>query len=407
MNNLSKYYYDDLNTLFKQVVPAGYSSSKIFKIKGSLKKYDYVLLPNTFAYTKDIQSFISDLKKKTKDDTKVVVVYFNSLWKPLLDLLSLIGLRVKPNEEPNWLSIDDISNLFMLEDYQEIKRGKRMIFPLDLGPVSAFINKYIAPLPIINSFCLTTYQIYKPKRKEREYSVSIIIPARNEEGNMKGVLKKIPVLGKWTEVVFVEGGSSDNTYKTIENEIKKNKTKIKAKLFKQKGKGKGDAVRLGYSKAIGDILMILDADLTVDPKDLPKFYSALKKGYGDFANGERLVYPMEKQAMRTLNYLGNTFFGWAFSYLLGQRLKDTLCGTKVLFSSDYKRLAKNRKAFGDFDPFGDFDLLFGASALNLKIVEIPIRYKERTYGTTNISRFKHGVLLFKMTFFAARKIKFV
>ena len=153
--------------------------------------------------------------------------------------------------------------------------------------------------------------------------------------------------------------------------------------------------------------MILDADLTVPPEDIPKFYDAIAGSKGDFINGTRLVYPMEGEAMRFLNYLGNHFFSWVFTWLLDQRFKDTLCGTKVMFREDYIKLTKNRKYFGEFDPFGDFDLLFGASRLGLKIRDIPVHYKERVYGSTNISRFRHGLLLIKMTAFAAKRLKFV
>src|SRR5690606_666739 len=171
--------------------------------------------------------------------------------------------------------------------------------------------------------------------------------------------------------------------------------------------GKGDAVRLGFEKATGDVLMILDADLTVPPEDLPRFYDALVSGKGEFINGVRLVYPMEDEAMRFANLLGNKFFSYAFSWLLGQPIKDTLCGTKVLWKRDYERIAANRAYFGDFDPFGDFDLLLGAARQSMKIVDIPIRYRQRTYGTTNIQRWKHGLLLLRMVMFAARRIKFI
>ena len=177
-------------------------------------------------------------------------------------------------------------------------------------------------------------------------------------------------------------------------------------VMKQSGKGKGNAVREAFDVANGDILMILDADLTTPPEDMVKFYNALAGNHGEFINGCRLVYPMEKQAMRFLNYLANKFFGWFFTYLLGQRLKDTLCGTKVLFRKDYELIKKNRGYFGEFDPFGDFDLLFGAAKLNLKMVEVIVRYRERKYGSTQISRFSHGWLLIKMSMFAARKMKF-
>lgn len=179
------------------------------------------------------------------------------------------------------------------------------------------------------------------------------------------------------------------------------------RLLKQAGVGKGDAVRTGFSHASGDMLMILDGDMTVPPEDLPRFYEALCSGKGEFINGVRLVYPMEKEAMRFLNLVGNKFFSLAFTWLLGQPIKDTLCGTKVLWKEDYERIAQKRSCFGDFDPFGDFDLLFGAAKLNLKIMEMPVRYRERTYGSTNISRWRHGWMLLKMVFFALRRIKFL
>jgi glycosyltransferase involved in cell wall biosynthesis len=224
---------------------------------------------------------------------------------------------------------------------------------------------------------------------------------------MRGIFNKIPKLGKKMEIIFVEGHSKDATYKLIDEEIKKYRGSIKTKLYKQKGKGKGDAVRLGFSKASNELLMILDADLTVDPEELPKFYTAIKEGKGELVMGSRLIYPMEKQAMRTLNILGNKFFSMAFSFLLDQKIKDTLCGTKALLKEDYMRISRNRKIFGDFDPFGDYDLIFGAAKMNMKILEIPVRYKERIYGSTNISRFTHGWLLLKMAYFAAKRLKFI
>jgi glycosyltransferase involved in cell wall biosynthesis len=236
--------------------------------------------------------------------------------------------------------------------------------------------------------------------------VSVVVPARNESGNIKAIFERTPKMGRETEIVFVEGHSKDDTYAAIEREIAAHPS-TPSQLFRQTGMGKADAVRLGYAHARGDVLMILDADLTVPPEDLPRFYDALVSGKGEFINGVRLVYPMEKEAMRTLNFLGNKFFSLAFSWLLGQSIKDTLCGTKVMWKKDYEKVAANRSYFGDFDPFGDYDLIFGAAKLNLKIIDLPIRYRERTYGSTNISRWKHGMLLLRMVAFAARRIKFV
>jgi glycosyltransferase involved in cell wall biosynthesis len=234
----------------------------------------------------------------------------------------------------------------------------------------------------------------------------VVIPARNEAGNIEAAIARTPAMGTWTELIFVEGNSTDETWEVIQ-QAKQNHPNRPIKILQQKGKGKGDAVRTGFAAAEGDILMILDADLTVPPEEMPKFYDAIVSGACEFANGSRLVYPMEKRAMQFLNLCANKTFGILFSWLLGQSLKDTLCGTKVLTKADYQRIAENRSYFGDFDPFGDFDLLFGASKLNLKILDLPIRYKERVYGQTNIQRWKHGWLLLNMLVFAAAKLKFV
>jgi glycosyltransferase involved in cell wall biosynthesis len=236
--------------------------------------------------------------------------------------------------------------------------------------------------------------------------VSIIVPARNEAGNIAQIFDRTPKMGQGTELVFVEGHSRDDTYAVIAQQITAH-PECRCQLLRQTGVGKGDAVQLGFANASGEILMILDADLTVPPEDLPRFYEALWAGKGEFVNGVRLVYPLEKQAMRFLNLVGNKFFSLAFAWLLGQPIKDTLCGTKVLWKADYELIVANRAYFGDFDPFGDFDLLFGAAKLGLKIVDIPVRYRERTYGTTNIQRWKHGWLLLRLVLFAAGRIKFI
>ncbi len=236
--------------------------------------------------------------------------------------------------------------------------------------------------------------------------VSVIVPARNEAGNIDQIFERVPEMGRGTELVFVEGHSTDNTYEAIERAMNSDSER-KAKLIKQSGSGKGDAVRLGFAQAKGEVLMILDADLTVPPEDLPRFYEALVSGKGEFINGVRLVYPMEDQAMRFFNLLGNKLFSLGFSWTLGQPIKDTLCGTKVLWKNQYEIIAANRSYFGHLDPFGDFDLILGAARSNLHILDLPIRYRERRYGTTNIQRWKHGLLLLRMAFVSAFRLKFV
>jgi glycosyltransferase involved in cell wall biosynthesis len=288
-----------------------------------------------------------------------------------------------------------------------------MFIPYRIPLISSFFNKFLYRLPLLNALSLNQFVFARPfpanqtkEEMDRKYSVSVVIPARNECGNIEEAIKRVPEMGSFTEIIFVEGNSTDNTWETIQEMYEKYKDKRPLQIMQQEGKGKGDAVRKGYSAAKGDILMILDADLTVAPEDLPKFYNAITSGKGEFINGVRLVYPMEKNAMRPLNTLGNYFFSSMFSWMLEMPVKDSLCGTKVMFRTDYVKLAENRRFFGDFDPFGDFDLLFGAFKLNLKIIDLPIRYRERKYGDTNISRFRHGVILLRMVMFAAGKIKF-
>jgi glycosyltransferase involved in cell wall biosynthesis len=310
----------------------------------------------------------------------------------------------------NWLTVDDVENMLNLAGFGVIRYWPEILWPLKTPGLSTLLNRYAVKSLPFSLFALTNFIIARKRPSEEEKQarpvVSVIIPARNEAGNIEEIILRTPEMGGGTELIFVEGNSSDNTYEVIEKAIAAHPERM-CKLFKQAGKGKGDAVRLGFQNATGDILMILDADMTVPPEDLPRFYDAIASGEGEFINGVRLIYPMEKQAMRYLNLLGNKFFSLAFSWLLDQPIKDTLCGTKVLSRADYDKIAKNRIYFGDFDPFGDFDLLFGAAKLNMKIVEIPIRYAERKYGDTNIQRWRHGLMLLRMVIFALKRIKFV
>ncbi len=376
------------------------------------KQYDLIIISNLIGFVDDIQNVFEQVKKCCHPNTKLIVQYYNSFWEPLIKLAEWIGLKQKTPLQ-NWLSTSDINNLLFVSGYDVYRNAKRMIFPLYVPVLSFILNKYLAKFPFFRFFSLNIYSFAKPLPEinpqvyANAYSTTVVIPARNESGNIENAILRLPKFGKHVEIIFIEGNSTDDTWDKIVEIQKKYAATHDIKIGKQPGKGKADAVREGYKIAGGDILMILDADLTVPPEDLPKFYNAIASGKGDFINGTRLVYPMEKEAMRFLNYLGNHFFSWAFTWLLEQRFKDTLCGTKVMFRKDYLKLIKNRKYFGEFDPFGDFDLLFGAHKLNLKIVEVPIRYRERTYGSTNISRFKHGLILLRMCLFASRKCKFI
>jgi ubiquinone/menaquinone biosynthesis C-methylase UbiE len=378
-----------------------------FKCDG---KFDVIILSDLVNDLWDVQKVIRNMRGYCTPRTRVIINFYSRMWEfPLLVSEKLTLSR--PVLLQNWLTVDDVRNLLQLENFNFIQAKTDIIWPIKTPLIDTICNKILVRFWPFKIIALTNFIISRPsplqrQTRESEPDVSVIIPVRNEEGHVPQYFSRIPQMGKSTEIVFVEGHSKDNTYEAVKREITKHPD-WKTQLHKQIGEGKGDAVRLGFEKATGDVLMILDGDLTVSPEDLPLFYNVIVSGKGEFISGVRLVYPMDKKAMRFWNFLGNKFFSLAFSWLLGQPIKDTLCGTKVLWKSDYRIIAANRSYFGDFDPFGDFDLLFGASRLNLKMIEIPIRYRERTYGETNIQRWKHGWLLLKMAALAAKKLKFI
>lgn len=365
--------------------------------------FDVIIFSDTVNDLWDVQRAFEQVRPLCISRTRLILNFYSHLWQLPLACAQLLGLAA-PLLPQNWLTNEDIDNMLRLAGFERIRSTQEVLWPLPLGGLA---NRYLVRVWPFRAFALSNFVIARPAPQPADDpSVSVVIPARNEAGNIKAIFERTPQMGRATELIFVEGHSRDNTYETIEKEISLHPA-TPSLLLRQTGIGKADAVRLGFEKARGDILMILDADLTVPPEDLPRFYETLVSGKGEFINGVRLVYPMEKEAMRVLNFIGNKFFSMAFSWLLGQPIKDTLCGTKVLWREDYELIAANRSYFGDFDPFGDFDLIFGAAKLNRKITDLPIRYRERTYGTTNISRWKHGLLLMRMVAFAARRIKFV
>jgi SAM-dependent methyltransferase len=366
--------------------------------------FDCIIISDTLNLAADVQTLFSRLHHCARPDTRVIVNFQNSLWRPVLSFAELLGLKA-PHPQNSWLASSDVLNLLRLAGWESVCRQNHLLLPVRVPLLDPLFNRWLAPL--FQWFCLTIFIVARPTRQpRREPTVSVVIPARNEAGNIEAAVRRTPAMGAGTELIFVEGHSKDNTWAEIQRVAREHPDR-RITILQQTGRGKGDAVRAGFAAATGDILMILDADLTMPPEELPKFYEALASGQAEFANGVRLVYPMDEKAMQFLNLCANKAFGLIFTWLLGQPLKDTLCGTKVLSRAHYDRVAANRSYFGDFDPFGDFDLLFGAARLNLKIADVPIRYKERTYGTTNIQRWKHGWLLLRMVLFAARKLKFV
>jgi len=373
--------------------------------------FDYVILSQVLGEIYDLSTLLKSVEAVCHERTRVIVVQYSRLWQPALKVAEWFGIKRRIKEH-NWLPADEIEHQLSMAGFDTVHTTGLTLMPVPVPVVSWFVNRFVAHLPLVRQLCLSYITVARPtdvakRRASVRPSLSIVVPARNEAGNIEPLLERIPHLAPRQEVIFVEGHSEDDTWDVIQRVVRTYDGPFILRSMRQPGKGKGDAVRCAFAEATGDVLMILDADISVPPEELRVFYDAIVSGHGEFINGSRLVYMMDDKAMRFLNLLANKMFGWLFTFLINQRCRDTLCGTKVLTRRDYERIARNRSYFGDFDPFGDFDLLFGAARLQLKIIDVPVHYKARTYGDTNISRFRHGLMLLRMCGVAARKLKFV
>jgi len=374
--------------------------------------FDYVIISQVLGEVYDLGTLFRSVQTVCHERTRAIIVQYSRLWQPALRVAEWLGIKRRADEH-NWLPADEIDHQLAMAGFDTIQATPLTLAPLPVPLLANFVNRFLAHLPVVRQMCLSVVTVARSREaaaraaSARRPTLSIVVPARNEAGNIGPLLERIPEMAPRQEVIFVEGHSGDDTWGAIERAMDAYVGPCDVRALRQPGRGKGDAVRAAFAEATGDVLMILDADISVPPEELPVFYEALASGYGEFINGSRLVYMMDKKAMRFLNLVANKLFGWLFTFLINQRCRDTLCGTKVLTRRDYERIAANRAYFGDFDPFGDFDLLLGAARLQLKLVDVPVHYKARTYGDTNISRFRHGLMLLRMCGVAARKLKFV
>ena len=367
--------------------------------------FDFIVVLDTIGSLDDCQKFLEQLHPLCTRETRLIIGHFSHLWYPLLKLSEILGMRM-PYPAQNVLAPDALRALARLASFDPVKSEHRVLSPVRLFGIGRFLNRFMSVMPGFRIFALRNFLVARSLHaiSDDVKSATVVIPARNERGNIEPAVQRLPQFCDDIEIIFVEGHSQDGTFEEMER-VKAAYPEKDIKLMLQPGKGKADAVFAAYNVARGDVLMILDADLTMPPEQLPKFWSAIKSGQGEFINGSRLVYPLDDDAMRFLNLIANKIFSYLFSWLLNQRYTDTLCGTKVMRRSDYYRLRNGKAYFGDFDPFGDFDLIFGASKLNLKSIDMPIRYAAREYGETQISRFRHGAMLLKMVVFAFFKVK--
>ena len=363
-----------------------------------------VLVNGTFNHDFDIQALLLELKYKLARTSRVLAILYNPYLRWLYFLANRAGIR-KGELPCTFVTRVDLQNISKVAGFEIVRQRLAVYCPWKLFGLGAAINRVLPLIPLLRWFGLCSIVVLRPLAPPTKCGVSCVIPARNEAGNIENALKRFPDLGCETEIIFVEGHSTDGTWEEILRVATLYKDKFQILAVQQPGKGKADAVRLGFSHARQDLLVVLDADLTMPPEMLPRFCYAYNQGYGDFINGSRLVYPMEGAAMRFLNRMGNIFFAKMLSAVLDARLGDSLCGTKLLTRHDYQRMVAWRRDFGDFDPFGDFELLFPAAVLGLGIVDIPVRYRARTYGETSIQRFRHGLQLLKMTWVGLLRIK--
>ena len=384
--------------------------SKLSSLLPESEKFDYIILSDTIGYLEDIQTTLESLHEYCKKETRLIISYYSPLWSPIFSIATFLKFKM-PEIKTQLLNLQDIKSFLKIANFDVVRLEKKILSPIKFFGIGRVVNRYLATFPLLSFFCLRHYVVARSLEKlsKTEYSsASIIIPCKNEEGNIEAAIKRLPKFTKKLEVIFIEGNSNDKTWEKI-NLVKKKYNKPKSgftiRSFKQQGKGKAEAVFYGFEKANNEVLFILDADLTMPPEELPKFWNKIVLGEAEYINGTRLIYPMDNDAMRFLNYVANKIFSLLFSWILSQRYTDTLCGTKVLTKENYNKIKIKNKDLGNFDPFGDFFIIFGSSRLCLKMCEIPIRYKARSYGETQISRFSHGFMLIKMVIFAFFKIK--
>src|SRR6267378_1149835 len=374
-------------------------------LTGESDKRTAILVNGTFNHEYDIQGLLSQLKPKLSRTSRVIAIFYNPYLRSLYSLANRLGIR-KGEVPSTFVRQVDLLSIVKIAGYEIVRSRLAVYCPWRMLGLGSVINRVLPLVPLARWLSLTYIVVLRPLGRQSRPGISCVIPARNERGNLENALKRFPDLGCETEIIFVEGHSDDGTWEEIQRVAALyHGSRFQIRALQQIGKGKADAVRLGFAHATQPLLVILDADLSMPPEMLGRFYEAYCQGFGDFINGSRLVYPMEGDAMRFLNRLGNIFFAKMLSRILGVHISDSLCGTKLLKRSDYQRMVAWRRDFGDFDPFGDFELLYPAAVLGMGIADIPIRYLARTYGQTNIQRFRHGLLLLKMTWIGLIRIK--
>ena len=372
---------------------------------GNANSRTVVLLNGNLNHDLDIEATLSSIRGSLSRLSRLVVVLYNPYFRGVFRLATNLGVRSGPLPS-TFVTRESLASLAKLSGFDVVQVKPVGYVPFRMFGLGDAINRLLPAVPLLRWLGAAAIVVLRPtEASPRPPSLSIVIPCRNEKGNIEPAVQRLPRFAGEVEVIFVEGHSSDGTWDEVQRVVRLYGDRMQLSAVQQSGKGKSDAVRLGFSKARHELVTILDADLTMPPEMLPRFYQAYCSGHADFINGTRLVYPMEGEAMRFLNRLGNVFFAKALSYVLDARLSDSLCGTKLLRRDDYARMVRWRNDFGDVDPFGDFELLFPAAILGLGIIDVPVYYRARLYGATNIHRFRHGFQLLRMTLIGLFRVK--
>jgi SAM-dependent methyltransferase len=363
----------------------------------SSEKFDYVLFCDS-GDTVDVQKALSRLHDACDRHTRLIIYGYSFLWEPLIVLAQRLGLKISQTEQ-NWLSEWDLRELLELTGFEWLKTYRTALLPKYIPILSTILNRFVAKLPVIQRLCMIEVLVARPAATPedvRNLSVSVIVPCKNEQGNVESAVTRMPQLGGATEIIFCDDKSTDGTADEVRR-MQRLYQDRDIRLVDGPSICKAKNVWAGFEAATGDILVILDADLTVMPEELPYFIDVIASGHAEFVNGSRLVYPVPTAAMKQFNFLGNKVFSVLFSYVLGQRIKDTLCGTKVLWRSDWERIRPLVGTWGAVDNWGDYELLFGAARLNLRIVDLPVHYQERIYGITKMTKvLKNGLMMLRM-----------
>jgi len=371
------------------------------------EKFDFVISANSITEMTDIRRCLKSVYRVMTPETRLVIIAYNYLWQPLIELGARLGMRPQSPTE-NWLTPQDIHGLLSSTDFEMVRDGYRTMLPRRVPLLSALLNNFLVRMPLFRHLGFTYYTVARPLipfENPEKLTVSVVVPCKNEEGNIEGVANRVPEMGGGTELIFVDDKSTDTTAEKIKKQIERHPEK-NIKIVEGPGIGKGAACRAGFAVARNDVFMILDADLTVMPEVLPEFFELIIKGKGEFINGSRLLYPMEEEAMRIANIIGNKLFAMLFTFILEQPIKDTLCGTKVILKRDYHKILEAREYFNSTDKWGDYDWIFGAARNNLKIIELPVHYVSRKAGQTKMTgRLKNAWIMLKMCWVAFLKLK--